>query len=74
MYINPQQLTPSQQNRDTVVTEASTIGLRPGQWPQMLIADGVRYFRWQMDRDNEGELRMVRYRAPGGKIIQVFND
>lgn len=57
----------------TVVTEASTLGWAPGEWPDNFLDDGDRMFR---DRDvrHGGELVAVVYRSRGGRELEVMND
>lgn len=62
------------------VTEASTLGLRPGEWPPTLECDskfgnGCRLIRGDTERNADGELVAVNYRQMFGVIgLRVFND
>jgi hypothetical protein len=59
--------------------EASTIGLRPGEWPQSLdvtknFGNGMPLSRGEPEM-RDGELMAVNYRQVGGLIcLRVFND
>lgn len=55
------------------VTEASTIGLAPGQWPRVLMLDGVR-LAYSRTVSNGEELGAVVYGRPPGIEVHVLND
>jgi hypothetical protein len=61
----------------TFVTEASTIGLRPGEWPERIdteLGNGQPLLRGQPDLE-DGEIRGVRYRQAHGCIaVLIVND
>lgn len=60
--------------------EASTLGLRPGEWPEMLqtktkLGNGLPFVRKTKKLDSNGDLMHVRYlQAAGCVSIVVFND
>jgi hypothetical protein len=62
------------------VVEASTLGLRPGEWPATLqcepaFGNGRPLIRGDMERSSDGELVAVNYRQMFGVIgLRVFND
>lgn len=60
---------------------ASDLGLRPGEWPDVLTADivgdgrGQDFFRGAAERDAEGDLTSVAYATAGRTArITVWND
>ena len=58
------------------VTEASTIGLTPGEWPRILELDGVKYIRSKFNKiELEGHIEFVNYcTVDHTSCITVFND
>lgn len=68
----------------THVLEASTLGLRPGQWPERLevartFGNGMPLVRidaeWRTDSDGDRELVAVNYLQAAGVLrLRVFND
>lgn len=52
---------------------ASDLGLKPGQWPQLLQHDGKDWLRGQPKRNGDGELESIEYYRPGARLT-VFND
>lgn len=58
--------------------EASTVGLRPGEWPAMMLTtmgNGLPLMRHTKKLDPEGELVYVRYVQSSGCIhVKIFND
>jgi hypothetical protein len=52
---------------------ASDLGLKPGQWPQLLQHDGKDWLRGQPKRNADGELESVEYYRPSGRLT-IFND
>jgi hypothetical protein len=62
-----------QTNTDGYETEASTIGLRPGQWPLSLMVEGLgRFDRACMPR-HEGGFALYRHPKTGA-VLRVYND
>lgn len=56
------------------MVEASTLGLAPGQWPEMLTYEGLRYRRDNFEQ-REGEIISVAYIClSGGGKLTVLND
>lgn len=61
-------------------TEASDLGLHPGQWPKTLIVEptmgnGQPFQIQRANRDGEGGLQSVVYMQVNGcQQIEVFND
>lgn len=62
----------------TFVTEASDLGLRPGEWPQFLttnLGNGLRLVRSTKKLDADGDLLWVTYHQAAGCIrLRIFND
>jgi hypothetical protein len=61
------------------VAEASTIGLPPGRWPNVIrVVDdsnvGFLYFREQASRDGAGNVVGVNYRTRSGAKLLIIND
>lgn len=60
--------------------EASTVGLRPGEWPSTLevapaFGNGQPLLRANMEHTEEGELFAVNYRQLCGVLVlRIFND
>jgi hypothetical protein len=64
----------SQDSDGNLVTEASTIGLKPGIWPYILKAEiGHDFVRINKVLDDRDALISVKY-AQGKTILTVFND
>jgi len=59
-------------------TEASDIGLRPGQWPTQIettLGNGLPFIAQHAEHAPDGELIAVRYLQANGCIqIRIFND
>ena len=59
-------------------TEASTIGLRPGDWPVTLettMGNGLSLLLWSQVFSPSGELSHVTYRQANGRVsLTVWND
>lgn len=53
--------------------EASTIGLRPGFWPEVIVYEGVP-FRKLRELVAAGDLYAVEYRQSEGRILKIWND
>lgn len=66
-------------DRGNFITEASMIGLAPGQWPTEITIEGVGKFEGGHPVYSGGRFYGYEYRAPGtrnlnhGKLT-VFND
>lgn len=56
-----------------MITEASTIGLKPGNWPKEIILDGIKAKR-RATEWKHGELLSVDYETEQGILITVLND
>ena len=56
----------------TIIEEASTIGLQPGEWPNTIIHKGVAYRRDKAEIRN-GELTAVTYLTDDATLV-VLND
>lgn len=60
------------------VTEASTLGLRPGHWPLALpttLGNGQMFVRKREERDNDNDITAVVYEQDSGCIsIRIYND
>jgi hypothetical protein len=53
---------------------ASDLGLKPGEWPRMLVHEGRPLFRSEKPEYNgEGEVESYVYRAAGFRLV-VWND
>lgn len=55
------------------ITDASDIGLKPGEWPETLTHGGEEYKRADVERYSGGDILNVTYIA-GGKRLVVVND
>lgn len=56
--------------------EASTLGLKPGEWPVTLMFRGVQWTRGKAEYIGHGEdseLGLVYYYRPGA-VLEVYND
>jgi hypothetical protein len=60
------------------VTEASDLGLGPGEWPERIgtnLGNGQPFVRRQAERDDSGEITGVRYEQDLGCTgLLVIND
>lgn len=60
------------------VAEASTLGLRPGEWPEFIettLGNTQPLFRSTKKLDADGDILYVRYRQVFGCIdVVVYND
>jgi hypothetical protein len=52
--------------------EASDIGLRPDQWPDILVYEGVEFHIVAPKRDDDGDLLWVDY-SSGQALFRVYN-
>lgn len=59
-----------QTNTDGYETEASTIGLRPGQWPATLEVEGLGTFA----RRTLDAAKAIYAHPTTGAILRVYND
>lgn len=59
-------------------TDASDLGLRPGQWPEFIrteLGNKHTLVRWTKKLDEEGELLWVTYRqSVGCVLLRIYND
>jgi hypothetical protein len=55
------------------VEEASTIGLKPGEWPLLITLDGELFERKNFEYGG-GEITSVRYSNGTDKLVDVIND
>lgn len=60
-------------------TDASDLGLRPGQWPSQIraeIGNGMPFLRGATNRDGRaGEISSIKYSQANGCIdLIIFND
>jgi hypothetical protein len=67
-------MTPKEKTK--IVVEASTVGLKPGQWPIILLYDKVMWARASYNRDGpNNEVTSVTYEGNMGKAeLEVLND
>jgi hypothetical protein len=58
-------------------SEASTVGLKPGQWPERIkLSDSPEILQLVMfELDRNGDARWADYRSiAGGRVIRIYND
>ena len=62
--------------RDHRVEDASTLGLMPGQWPQLIHIGHTTYRRREMTKSNDGDVLSVEYISveDGRSKLIVLND
>jgi len=53
--------------------DASEIGLEPGQWPDAIEYEGVRFDKTYTIRSGDGDVRYVEYWSGEG-AFNVYND
>jgi hypothetical protein len=53
--------------------EASTLGLKPGQWPKAITVDGITYREYEAMYVGE-EFIGIAYVDADHNVLQVFND
>lgn len=70
MTTRSSQWTPDGSN---FTTEASSLGLQPGEWPPFVDIDGT-HFGFASEDVRGGELLGVRYRSQDGKVALIIND
>lgn len=59
----------------TLTTDASDLGLPPGQWPNQIKVNNKVFHLKQLDTTDEGEVLCARYQVPIGTArLTVFND
>lgn len=54
-------------------TEASILNFAPGDWPDVLLVEGIEFYRCQ-GAYAFGDLVYVPYTAEYGGLIMVYND
>lgn len=57
-----------------MTAEASTLGFKPGVWPEAFEKDGKQYARRHSTRAEDGEVQCVTYVDDNGEWLVVFND
>ena len=58
---------------DVLTAEASTLGIKPWEWPDAIEYEGVEFPQPAMHFAHD-ELQYVDYRQGEGLILRVFND
>jgi len=59
-------------------SDASSLGLKPGQWPQEIVVpdntNSIRFFRLSPSFNADRDVTAMHYRSERGLRLTVFND
>jgi len=59
---------------EKIVTEASTLGFAPGNWPLRVVVEGRVFWRAFVNTDRDGDVISGHYRCQDNGLLVVLND
>lgn len=61
------------ESEGTLVSEASTLGIKPGCWPKTLVLEGTVYTVVEVQTEDR-DLIAMKYTSPNGEDMLIYND